>query len=106
MNAVPIDVLKDLMTIPGVGPAIARDLYDLGFDSVQDLQGQNPERMYNQLCALQGGQVDRCMLYVFRSAVYYASHQTHDPNLLNWWNWKDPDLSGQARLPRSLYGAY
>jgi hypothetical protein len=90
MLTVPIDVLKDFMTIPGVGPAIARDLYDLGFLSVQELKGQSPEYMYTRLCTLQGSPVDRCMLYVFREAVYYASHQEHDPDLLNWWNWKDP----------------
>lgn len=33
----------------------------------------------------QSVQVDRCMLYVFRCAVYYE----HDPELLKWWNWKD-----------------
>jgi Pathogenicity locus len=29
------------------------------------------------------------MLYIFRSAVYYASNDSHDPELLKWWNWKD-----------------
>jgi hypothetical protein len=33
--------------------------------------------------------VDRCLLYVFRCAVYFASHKKHDPKLLLWWNWKD-----------------
>jgi hypothetical protein len=33
--------------------------------------------------------VDRCVLYVFRCAVYYANNKTHDPELLKWWNWKD-----------------
>lgn len=33
--------------------------------------------------------MDRCMLYVFRCAVYYASSEQHDPELLKWWNWKD-----------------
>jgi hypothetical protein len=27
--------------------------------------------------------------YVFRCAVYFASHEVHDPSLLQWWNWKD-----------------
>jgi hypothetical protein len=90
MSVVPLDVLKDLISIPGVGPAMARDLWDLGVSSVQDLKYRNPEAMYRQLCALEGGPVDRCMLYVFREAVYYASHQQHDPALLNWWAWKDP----------------
>nr|WP_321429915.1 helix-hairpin-helix domain-containing protein [uncultured Methanolobus sp.] len=29
------------------------------------------------------------MLYVFREAVYFASNEEHDPELLKWWNWKD-----------------
>jgi hypothetical protein len=32
------------------------------------------------------------VLYVFRCAVYYASHEVHDPELLKWWNWKDRAL--------------
>jgi len=82
-------VLKELRSIPGVGKSIAEDLWNLGLRSVQDLNGQDPAELYNNLCALQGTQVDRCMLYVFRCAVYYASHEQYDPELLKWWNWKD-----------------
>ena len=80
---------KNLQQMPGVGEAIAQDLWELGFKSVQELSGRDPEKMYQELCALKGIQVDRCVLYVFRSSVYYASHQKHDPKLLKWWNWKD-----------------
>ncbi|NMB56563.1 pathogenicity locus, partial [Candidatus Beckwithbacteria bacterium] len=31
---------------------------------------------------------DRCLLYVFRCAVYYAKGG-RDPEKLKWWNWKD-----------------
>jgi Pathogenicity locus len=82
-------ILKELRVIPGVGKSIAEDLWDLGLRSVQDLKGQDPEELYVRLCAMQGTQIDRCMLYVFRCAVYYASHEQHDPELLKWWNWKD-----------------
>ena len=82
-------ILKELQTIPGVGKTIAIDLWNLGFRSVQALQGQDPEELYVRQRALQGTQVDRCMLYVFRCAVYYASNEQHDPELLKWWNWKD-----------------
>lgn len=82
-------ILKQLQVIPGVGKAVALDLWNLGYRSAQDLQGQDPEEMYVRLCALQGTQVDRCMLYTFRCAVYYASNEQHDPELLKWWNWKD-----------------
>jgi hypothetical protein len=78
-----------LKKIPGVGTSLARDLADLGYFSVGDLRGQNPEEMYEQLCAIRGTRIDRCVLYVFRCAVYYASVDDHDPELLKWWNWKD-----------------
>ncbi len=82
--------MKDeLRKIPGVGKSIAKDLRNLRIDSVHDLKNKDPEEMYVRLCDQQGIKVDRCMLYVFRCAVYYASAQTHDPELLKWWNWKD-----------------
>jgi hypothetical protein len=87
-RAIAVDA-GDLMTVPGVGPKTAADLVDLGIRSVADLKGRDPEELYGALCARTGAHVDRCMLYVFRCAVYYASAETHDPALLKWWNWKD-----------------
>jgi Pathogenicity locus len=80
-------VLKEFRQIPGVGKSIAEDLWDLGLRSVADLKNQDPEALYTQLCAYQGTHVDRCMLYVFRCAVYYASNDVYDAELLKWWNW-------------------
>jgi len=82
-------VLKELRRMPGVGKRIAEDLWNLGFRSVKELRGRDPEELYARLCVLQGTQVDRCMLYVFRCIVYFASAEQHDPELLKWWNWKD-----------------
>jgi hypothetical protein len=82
--------LKELQRIPGVGKAVAADLWELGVRSPGDLKGQSPEELYRRLCEQAGAPIDRCMLYVFRCAVYYASHETHDPELLKWWNWKNP----------------
>ncbi len=84
----PLSTESDLQTIPGVGPSIARDLRDLGFARVEDLEGQDPEALYKQVCALRGTRVDPCVLYVFRTAVYFASTANHEPSLLKWWNWK------------------
>ena len=81
--------VKTLRQIPGVGKSIAEDLWNLGVRAVADLKDQDPEDLYLRLCALQGTQLDRCMLYVFRCAVYYASYEVYDPELLKWWNWKD-----------------
>ena len=79
----------DLQRIPGVGPSIAKDLEELDVNSVADLVGWDPERLYERLCATRGQHVDRCMLYVFRCAVYFAETSHPDPALLKWWAWKD-----------------
>ena len=81
--------MDDLTTIPGVGPSIALDLRDLGYGSVSQLQAEDPQTMYTALCDLRGEHIDRCVLYVFRCAVYFASRDNHDPELLKWWSWKD-----------------
>jgi len=82
-------ILKELQIIPGVGPSIARDLADLGYTSVSSLKGADPESMYQRLCGLREQHIDRCVLYVFRCAVYFAGSDNPDPGLLKWWNWKD-----------------
>jgi hypothetical protein len=81
--------VKELQQIPGVGPSLARDLIDLGIKRISALRRRNPERLYEKLCALRGGHQDRCVLYVFRCAIYFASEKQPDPELLKWWNWKD-----------------
>lgn len=81
--------MKELMEIPGVGPKTAEDLALLGIIGIGDLKGRDPEELYARLCAIKGWQVDRCVLYVFRCAVYYATEETYDPEKLKWWNWKE-----------------
>jgi hypothetical protein len=82
-------IIKEFQQIPGVGKIIANDFWNIGLRSVSDLKDKSPEDLYWKLCQYQHAHVDRCMLYVFRCAVYYASNETHDPELLKWWNWKD-----------------
>ena len=78
-----------LESIPGIGKSIARDLRDLGVYQVSDLLRKDPSQLYNNLCKLRGNVQDRCVLYVFKCAVYYAEQDHPDPELLKWWNWKD-----------------
>ena len=80
----------ELERIPGVGKSIAQDLRHLGITSTRQLKGKDPEKLYKRLCNFKASPVDRCMLYILRCAVYYASTNDPDPNLLKWWNWKDP----------------
>lgn len=81
--------LKELQVIPGVGKSVAQDLVNLGIFKVSDLKNKNPQEMYDKSCLLAGAQIDRCLLYVYRCAVYYASNKKHNPEKLKWWNWKD-----------------
>jgi len=83
------DSLKELQTIPGVGENLSKDLLDLDYRKIHDLKGESPENMYQSLMGLRGQHVDRCVLYVFRCAVYYASNSVYKLELLKWWNWKD-----------------
>ena len=91
--------LRDLRRIPGVGASIAEDLWDLGVRAVTQLDGADPEALYDELCVLRGVHIDRCMLYVLRCAVYFAGPGPHEPELLKWWAWKDT-----AQAQRSIQG--
>ena len=80
---------SDLRDIPGVGKAIEQDLLNLGVRCVADLRGQDPESLYARDCAFKGYQEDRCQLYVFRLAVYFAENADREGEKLKWWYWKD-----------------
>ena len=84
-------VIKELTTIPGVGKSIAGDLIQIGIRSVADLKGKDPETLYDESNKMAGCVQDRCLLYVFRCAVYFAETPQHKQReeKLKWWNWKD-----------------
>jgi len=80
--------IKELIKIPGVGFSIANDLINIGITSVKDLENKNPELLYEQSNQYAGVVQDKCLLYVFRCAVYFATEIRHDKEKLKWWNWK------------------
>lgn len=75
--------------IPGVGKAMEKDFLRLGYKNIEDLKGESPEEMYARMCLMEGKRADRCVLYVYRLAVYFAENEEHDSEKLKWWNWKD-----------------
>jgi len=77
------------MIIPGVGPSIAADIEKLGYKAVADLRHENAEAMYKRLIEIEGRPIDRCILYVFRCAVYFSKTTNRQVDKLLWWNWKD-----------------
>jgi predicted RecB family nuclease len=84
-------VIKQLQVIPGVGKSIANDLWNIDIRSVEELKDKDPQVLYNQSNEYAGSVQDRCLLYVFRCAVYFAETPPtkRDPEQLKWWNWKD-----------------
>jgi hypothetical protein len=91
--------MSELREIPGVGKETERDLHALGITRVHQLEGVDPDELFARLTAYQGGYTDRCNLYVYRCAVYWAEGG-RDPELLRWWAWKDA-----ADPPLELLGA-
>ena len=83
------EILKSLQVLPGVGSSIAQDLYDIGLRSPDELAGRDAGELYDRLCILRNQRIDRCVLYVFRCAIYFASNESHEPDKLKWWKWKD-----------------
>ena len=83
--------LKQLMTIPGVGKSIANDLLNIGISSIAQLKGKDPYVLYDLSNRHAGCVQDRCLLYVFKCAVYFAETPANkqDTEKLKWWNWKD-----------------
>jgi len=81
--------MGELRKIPGVGKETEKDLIMLGYNKISDLKGADPEEIYARECLMKGVHVDRCQLYIYRLAVYYASNEEHDSEKLKWWSWKD-----------------
>jgi len=71
------------------------DLRALGIRRVEDLVGVDPDELYARLVAYQGPS-DRCNLYVYRCAIYFADGG-RECRLLDWWAWKDAPARGKAR---------
>ena len=86
-----VQSIRELMTIPSIGKSIAVDLWNIGIRSVDDLKAKDPEVLFDQSNRYAGAVQDRCLLYSFRCAVYFAQTEPddRDPEKMKWWNWKD-----------------
>ena len=83
--------IKNLRQIPGVGISLATDLWNIGIRSINDLKKKDPYLLFDLSNKFAGTIQDRCVLYVFKCAVYYADtpKEEHEAEKLKWWNWKD-----------------
>ena len=83
------NITNNIQKIPGVGKSIAEDLRNIGVHSVADLKGKDPEKLFEMSNRFEGKIQDRCLLYVYREAVYFSENENPNPEKLKWWNWKD-----------------
>ena len=81
--------IANLQCIPSIGPKVGEMLVEIGISKVTDLKNRSPDKLYEQICNYRDEILDRCVLYHFRCAVYFATNKHHKPELLKWWSWKD-----------------
>ncbi len=75
-------ILKSLQTLPNIGPACAKDLYMLGYRAPENLRGEDPVQMFENLCSITGKRHDPCVLDTFMSVVSFANGGPARP----WWH--------------------
>ena len=82
--------IKELTIIPGIGKSLATDLWNIGITSIDDLKGKDPEVLFTLSNDYARVVQDRCVLYAFRCAVYFAKTppEHREKEKLNWWFWK------------------
>jgi hypothetical protein len=77
-----------LQIMPYIGPSIAADLHNIGINYIEDLRGKDPEKLYELSNKYEGYVQDKCLLYTYRYAVYFAEGG-RDSQKSKWWYWKD-----------------
>ena len=75
--------LAKLTDLPNIGKAMEADLHLLGIMLPDDLLGQSPLAMYDQLCLKTGLRQDPCVLDVFISIVRFMEGDPAQP----WWKY-------------------
>lgn len=79
----------ELEKIPGVAKAMKKNLQTLGYQQVEELKDADPEEMYERLQTIKDEKIDRCVLYVFRTAVAFAKEEQKEHFQKNWWDFKE-----------------
>jgi len=75
------DRVRQLMDLPNVGPAMARDLKFISINAPEQLVGKDPLKLYQSLCRKRGARQDPCVLDVFISITRFMNGDEPRP----WW---------------------
>jgi hypothetical protein len=82
-NKVSREKLNTLTDLPNIGPSIAGDLQLIGINAPAQLTGQDPIKLYRQLCKQTNIVHDPCILDVFISIVRFMDGEAPQP----WWHY-------------------
>ena len=85
-----------LRGVMNLGPAMAADLRLLGFTSIEQLKGRNPQKLYDDLCKKTRTMHDVCVLDTFHSIVDQAEGRPAKP----WWMYSRKRLADAAPTPK------
>jgi len=77
--------IKSFQEIPNVGKATEKYFDIIGISSPNQLIGEDPYRMYNELCNAANQKYDPCVIDVFISAVRYM--EGGPPK--RWWEFTE-----------------
>lgn len=75
--------LHALTDLPNVGPAVARDLVQLGVTTPAQLAGKDPLALYQRLSALTGVRQDPCVLDTFIAVTRFMAGERPKA----WWSY-------------------
>jgi hypothetical protein len=79
------DAMKELMAIPNIGKAMARDFQLIGIDSQAEIAQSEPDDLYLRLCQATGQRQDPCVWDTFASAVHFC--RTGEAK--KWWDFTE-----------------
>ncbi len=88
---------RELSDLVSIGPAMLKDFELLGIRTVRELARRNPEKLYEQLCAVTGQRMDICCLDVFRAAVAQARNPRLPAAQKQWWYWSRQRKKNEKR---------
>lgn len=80
----PRDIAR-LDEIPNVGKATIADLRQLNIEKPSELLGQDPYRLYKELCRITGRQHDPCVIDIFIAAIRFMEGCPAKA----WWNFTE-----------------
>ena len=83
----PAKVIRENVTkltdLPNIGKSLAEDLRRIGIVKPADLIAQDPKRLYERLCEVDGCRHDPCVLDVFMSITDFMNGEA--PRV--WWDY-------------------